>query len=124
MRKSLQWRVSIGLAAGVALLWIATTIVTGLIVKHEMDEAFDEALAQAADHLLPPVVYQLLERFEREEHEHEGEEDEHTRPIPISNDLAYLHSRNLTADLRLCWQLFGKLFKMFMMIVHKSKRKV
>ncbi len=54
LKNSLQLRLSLGLAVGVGLLWAAATMVSGVIVKQELDGAFDQALAEAVGaHLAP-----------------------------------------------------------------------
>ncbi|WP_119307408.1 sensor histidine kinase [Cohaesibacter haloalkalitolerans] len=61
VKNSLQLRLSLGLALGVGLLWLAATTVSGLVVKHELDGAFDQALAEAVERLLPPVIHDIVE---------------------------------------------------------------
>ena len=61
VKNSLQLRLSLGLALGVGLLWAAATTVSGVIVKHELDGAFDQALAEAVERLLPPVIHDIVE---------------------------------------------------------------
>ena len=61
MKNSLQLRLSLGLALGVGLLWAAATMVSGIIVRHELDGAFDQALAEAVERILPPVIHDIVE---------------------------------------------------------------
>ncbi len=49
---SLQRRLSIGLAVGITLLWLVAAIAASLAIVHELDEAFDSALANAAHRIL------------------------------------------------------------------------
>lgn len=68
VKNSLQLRLSLGLALGVGLLWTAAMSVSGVIVKHELDGAFDQALAEAVERLLPPVIHDIVEgRDKRDE---------------------------------------------------------
>nr|WP_321458346.1 HAMP domain-containing sensor histidine kinase [uncultured Cohaesibacter sp.] len=61
LKNSLQLRLSLGLALGVGLLWAAATMVSGVIVKRELDGAFDQALAEAVERILPPVIHDIVE---------------------------------------------------------------
>ncbi len=49
---SLRRRLGIGLAIGVIVLWSAATLVSSLVVRHEIDEVQDRALEQSARRLL------------------------------------------------------------------------
>lgn len=59
---SLQKRLGIGLAAGVTVMWLAATLGTTLVVRHELDEAFDSNLQETAQRLLPLAVVYILEQ--------------------------------------------------------------
>lgn len=59
---SLRRRLGLGLAAGVLLIWLAGVVVAGLVVRHELDEAFDSALQETAQRLLPLAVVGILDR--------------------------------------------------------------
>ncbi|MBE0529565.1 MAG: sensor histidine kinase N-terminal domain-containing protein [Rhodospirillales bacterium] len=59
---SLQRRLGVGLAAGVTLMWLAATLGAGIVVRHELDEAFDSALQETAQRLLPLAVIGIIER--------------------------------------------------------------
>ncbi len=61
---SLQKRLVVGLTMGITLLWLVATLVTGRLVQRELDEAFDSALQETAQRLLPLAI---LEIFNREE---------------------------------------------------------
>ncbi|WP_108659634.1 ATP-binding protein [Acuticoccus kandeliae] len=61
---SLARRLGLGLALGVACLWLVATLVAGIIVRHELDEAFDGALQETAQRLLPFAVVDIVEREE------------------------------------------------------------
>ena len=65
---SLRRRLAVGLASGFAALWLAGVIVSGLVVRHELDEAFDSALQESAQRLLSLAVVEILD--------HEGERRE------------------------------------------------
>lgn len=55
-------RLGIGLAVGVLVMWLLATLVAGLVVRDELDEAFDDALAETAQRLLPLAVEDVLDR--------------------------------------------------------------
>ncbi len=57
---SLQRRLGIGLAVGIAVLWLAATLAAGFVLRHELDEAYDGALRETAHRLLALAVYDLL----------------------------------------------------------------
>lgn len=61
---SLQKRLGIGLAVGVTVMWLLATAGTALVVRHELDEAFDSNLQEAAQRLLPLAVIDIIERGE------------------------------------------------------------
>lgn len=60
--KSLQWRLSLGLGLGVTLLWAIASIVTAQILRHELNEAFDSALEETAQRILPIAALEILGR--------------------------------------------------------------
>lgn len=62
--RSLQWRLSLGLGLGVALLWIVATLVTAQNLRHEMDEVFDSMLEETAQRILPLAVLDIIDREE------------------------------------------------------------
>lgn len=62
--RSLQWRISLWLGFGVALLWGIATVATAQRLRHEMDEVFDSALEETAQRLLPLAVLDILSREE------------------------------------------------------------
>jgi two-component system OmpR family sensor kinase len=59
---SLQRRLALGLAIGVTVMWLGATLAAGLIVRHELDEAFDSALQETAQRILPLTVVDILSR--------------------------------------------------------------
>lgn len=61
---SLQKQLGIGLAAGVTIMWLLATLGSALVVRHELDEAFDSNLQEAAQRLLPLAVIDIIGREE------------------------------------------------------------
>jgi len=62
--RSLQWRLSLWLGLGFALLWIVTALATARHLRHEMDEVFDSALEETAQRILPLAVLEIIGRDE------------------------------------------------------------
>ena len=62
--RSLQWRISLWLGLGVALLWGIATVTTAQKLRHEMDKVFDSALEETGQRLLPLAVLDILSREE------------------------------------------------------------
>lgn len=60
-RPSIARRLAIGLAGGMALIWIGAVAIAGATMQSELNETFDEALRQAAFRLLP-LAHELAER--------------------------------------------------------------
>ncbi|WKT92419.1 ATP-binding protein [Brucella anthropi] len=60
--KSLQWRLSLWLGLGATLLWVITTIVTAQLLRHELNMAFDSALEETAQRILPVAALEILGR--------------------------------------------------------------
>ncbi|MEO5812350.1 MAG: HAMP domain-containing sensor histidine kinase [Rhodanobacter sp.] len=61
---SLQKQLVYGLTLGIALFWLAATVVSGLVVQHRLDQTFDNAMQEAAQRLLPLAVLDILNREE------------------------------------------------------------
>lgn len=61
---SLQRRLGVGLTLGVALLWLLAAAIAGFGVRHELDEAFDSALQETAQRILPLAVVEIVNREE------------------------------------------------------------
>ncbi len=59
-RHGLQRRLGLGLAAGVAGLWLAGAVAAGLILRGEIDEMFDSALQEVAQRVLPLAYSEVL----------------------------------------------------------------
>ncbi|WP_414832810.1 ATP-binding protein [Afifella sp. YEN Y35] len=59
---SLQRRLSLGLAIGVTAMWLAAAVAAGLVIREELDEAYDSALQETAQRLLPLAVLDIVER--------------------------------------------------------------
>ena len=60
--RSLQGRLAVGLAIGVTLMWLCATLAAGLVVRHELDEAFDSAIQETAQRILPLAVMDIISR--------------------------------------------------------------
>ena len=60
--RSLQWRLSLWLGLGVALLWAVAAVVTAHKLRHEMNEVFDSALEETAQRILPLAVLDIIGR--------------------------------------------------------------
>lgn len=63
-RRSLQWRLSLSLAAVVSILWLVAVLAAGVIVRNETDKVFDSALQEVAQRVLPLAYIELLNRDE------------------------------------------------------------
>ena len=63
-RASLQRRLVLGLTLGVTVLWLVAAVVTGRVVQRELDEAFDSALEETAQRLLPLAILDIFNRDE------------------------------------------------------------
>lgn len=59
---SLQKRLGLGLTLGMTLLWLMATIGTWRGVQHELNEAFDSALEETAQRILPLAVLEISNR--------------------------------------------------------------
>ncbi|GLQ07995.1 ATP-binding protein [Sneathiella chinensis] len=59
-RPSLQNRLAIGISIGVTFLWLAALAASALVVRHELDEAFDSALQETAQRILPLAVTDII----------------------------------------------------------------
>ena len=59
---SLQKDLVYGLTLGMVLLWLLATLLSGLVVRHELDEAFDNALQETAQRIMPLAVLDILNR--------------------------------------------------------------
>ncbi|WP_116133142.1 ATP-binding protein [Tropicimonas sp. IMCC34043] len=62
--RSLQARLGLTLGIFLTVLWIAAASVTGLILRHEIDEVFDSMLQETAQRLLPLAVVDIIGRDE------------------------------------------------------------
>lgn len=60
--RSLQWRLSLWLGMGMALLWLATALVTIRNLRNELDMVFDSALEETAQRILPLAVLDIIGR--------------------------------------------------------------
>jgi two-component system OmpR family sensor kinase len=59
---SLQRRLVLGLTLGMTLLWLVATVITRQVVQHELDEAFDSALQETAQRILPLAILEIYNR--------------------------------------------------------------
>ncbi|AVD82076.1 sensor histidine kinase [Pseudomonas sp. SWI6] len=59
---SLQIRLGLGLTLGMTLLWLLATVGAWLVVRHELNEAFDGALEETAQRILPLVELEISNR--------------------------------------------------------------
>ena len=64
-RRSLFWQLAIGLSAMTGLLWLGAAAISAAVMSHAINEAYDYALEQVADRLLPLAVHDLREPHER-----------------------------------------------------------
>jgi len=60
--KSLQWRLSLWLGLGMMALWAIASIVAAQVLHHELNEAFDSALEETAQRILPVAALEILSR--------------------------------------------------------------
>ena len=61
---SLQKQLVYGLTLGIVLFWLAAAAVSGLVVKRRLDAAFDNAMQETAQRILPLAVMEILNREE------------------------------------------------------------
>ncbi len=61
---SLQKQLVYGLTLGVVVFWLVATLVSGLVVQRRLDQAFDNAMQEAAQRILPLAVMDILNREE------------------------------------------------------------
>ena len=61
-KRSLQWRLTVGLTAIVSALWLAATLASGLILRGEIDKVLDSALQEVAQRVLPLAYIEVLNR--------------------------------------------------------------
>ena len=61
-KHSLKRSLVIGLTLGVTLLWLLGAVASGLVVRNEMNEAFDKALKRSTQHILPLIMTDILNR--------------------------------------------------------------
>ncbi|HDS1694919.1 MULTISPECIES: ATP-binding protein [Pseudomonas] len=67
---SLQIRLGLGLTLGMTLLWLVATVGAWLVVRHELNEAFDSALEETAQRILPLAVLEISNREESSTAQH------------------------------------------------------
>lgn len=59
---SLQRNLVYGLTIGMVVLWLVATLISALVLRHELDEAFDNAMQETAQRILPLAVLDILDR--------------------------------------------------------------
>jgi two-component system OmpR family sensor kinase len=59
---SLQKRLSLGLTLVLSVLWLVATVTAGWVVQGELNEAFDSALEETAQRILPLAVLEIINR--------------------------------------------------------------
>lgn len=64
---SITSRLTLGLVFGVVIFWLGAVAIASLVVQHELNEAFDQTLEQAAIRLLPLAIHDIEEMGEGEE---------------------------------------------------------
>ncbi|GAB2488766.1 ATP-binding protein [Arenimonas alkanexedens] len=62
--KSLQRQLVFGLTLGLIAVWLFASLVSGLVVKHRLDAAFDSAMRETAHRILPLAVLDIVNREE------------------------------------------------------------
>lgn len=67
---SLQKRLGLGLTLGMTLLWLGATVGAWLVVQHELNEAFDSALEETAQRILPLAALEISNREEPRDAQH------------------------------------------------------
>tara|TARA_R110000868_G_scaffold19675_3_gene84501 strand:- start:1538 stop:2863 length:1326 start_codon:yes stop_codon:yes gene_type:complete len=64
-RRSLTWQLAIGLSLMTGLLWLGAAAISATVMHHAVNEAYDYALRESADRLLPLALHDLREPGER-----------------------------------------------------------
>lgn len=59
---SLQNYLTYGLTLGIVIVWLVAMGISGLVVQHELNETFDNAMEETAQRLLPLAVLDILNR--------------------------------------------------------------
>lgn len=59
---SLQGKLGLGLTLGVTLLWLVVALISGLVLRTELDKSFDSGLEETAQRILPLAVTEILNR--------------------------------------------------------------
>lgn len=69
---SIALRLSLGMAIGTGLLWVGAASISATVMRHELNEAFDETLQQSAYRLLPLAIHDVQELEQDEAHQVPG----------------------------------------------------
>lgn len=64
-RHSITLRLALGLSLMTGLLWLGAAAISTIGIQHAVNEAYDYALRQAANRLLPLAIHDLREPYER-----------------------------------------------------------
>ncbi len=72
-RWSLLRQLAVGLTAMTGLLWLGAAAISASVMTHAINEAYDYALEQAADRLLPLALHDLREPNERRRIDSDGD---------------------------------------------------
>lgn len=61
---SLQKQLVYGLTLGIVVFWLVASVMSGLVVQRRLDTAFDNAMQEAAQRILPLAILDILNREE------------------------------------------------------------
>ncbi|MBD8066578.1 two-component sensor histidine kinase [Devosia sp. PTR5] len=64
-RRSLTWQLALGLSLMTGLLWLGAAAISAAVMSHAINQAYDYALAQAANRILPLAIHDIREPDER-----------------------------------------------------------
>ena len=59
---SMKRQMGIGFAIGILITWVVATIIALMVLRHELDEAFDSSLQETAQRLLSLAAGDILSR--------------------------------------------------------------
>ncbi len=63
--RSITLQLALGLSLMTGLLWLGAAAISAAVMQHAVNEAYDYALTQSADRLLPLAIHDLREPYER-----------------------------------------------------------
>lgn len=64
-RRSIAVQLALGLTLMTGLLWIGAAAISVTVTMHEVNKAYDHALSQSANRLLPLAIHDIREPYER-----------------------------------------------------------